>query len=111
MSLNVGNISARFGLDPSEFLEKMRGVSGSTKFFSDEMKRSMRETSREGTESFRLIDEALGIHISKPLTRLLTREFPGFATALQSVLGIGAVGALGAVGFEAFEKVSKAIEK
>jgi hypothetical protein len=111
MSLNVGNISARFGLDPSEFLERMRGVSGATKFFSDEMKREMRETSREGTESFRLIDEALGIHISKPLTRLLTQEFPGFAKGLQAMLGVGAVGALGMVGVEVFEKVGKAIEK
>jgi hypothetical protein len=111
MSLNVGNISVRFGLDPAEFLERMRGVSGSTKFFSDETKRSMRETSREGTESFRLIDEALGIHISKPLTRLLTQEFPGFAKGLQSVLGLGAAGALTAVGFEFFEKVSRGIEK
>jgi len=111
MSLNVANISARFGLDPAEFLERLRGVSGATKFFSDEMKRSMRETSREGTESFRLIDEALGIHISRPLTRLLVNEFPSFAKGLQALLGVGAVGALGAVGFEVFEKISKGIEK
>ena len=111
MSLNVGNISARFGLDPAEFLEKLRGVSGSTKFFSDEMRRSMKETSREGAESFRLIDESLGIHISRPLTRLLTREFPTFAKGLQSVLGIGAAGALATAGFELFEKISKGIEK
>src|ERR1700728_3753612 len=111
MSLNVGNISARFGLDPAEFLEKLRGVSGSTKFFSDEMRRSMKETSREGAESFRLLDESLGIHISRPLTRLLTQEFPAFAKGLHSVLGFGAAGALAAAAFEFFEKVAKGIEK
>jgi hypothetical protein len=111
MSLNVGNISARFGLDPSEFLEKMRGVSGSTKFFSDEMKRSMKESSREGAESFRLIDEALGIRVSRPLTRILTQEFPAFGSALQSILGVSVFGALASIGVEAFEKVSKSIEK
>jgi hypothetical protein len=111
MSLNVGNISARFGLDPAEFLERLRGVSGSTKLFSDEMRRSMKETSREGNEAFRLIDESLGIHVSRPLTRLLTREFPSFAKGLQSVLGLGAAGALATAGFELFEKVSKGIEK
>src|ERR1700719_690072 len=111
MSLNVGNISARFGLDPSEFLERMRGVSGATKFFSDEMKREMRDTSREGAESFRLIDEALGIRVSRPLTRILTQEFPAFAGVLQSVLGGAVFGADATVGVEAFEKVAKSIEK
>ena len=76
-------------------MERLRGVSGATKFFSDEMRRDLKQTSREGTESFRLIDEALGIHISRPLTRLLTQEFPGFAKGLQAVLGIGAVGGAG----------------
>ena len=111
MSLNVGNISARFGLDPSEFLERMRGVSGATKFFSDDMKRSMRETAREGNESFRLIDEALGVHISRPLTKLLVNEFPAFGSALQGLLGVGAAGALAAAGVEVFDKISKSIEK
>jgi hypothetical protein len=111
MSLNVGNISARFGLDPAEFLEKMRGVSGATKFFSDEMKRSMKDSSREGAESFRLIDEALGIRVSRPLTRILTQEFPALATGLQSILGASVFGALASVGVEAFDKVAKSVEK
>jgi hypothetical protein len=111
MSLNVGTISARFGLDPAEFLEKLRGVSGATALFSNEMKRQMKETSREGAESFRLLEETLGLRISRPLTRLLTQEFPAFAKGLQAVLGGAVVGALGAAGFEAFERISKAIEK
>ena len=61
MSLNVGTLSARFGLDSSSFLEKLRGVSGATELFSNEMRRSMSATQREGTESLRLFDEALGI--------------------------------------------------
>ena len=111
MSLNVGSISARFGLDPADFLEKLRGVNGATQLFSNEMTRSMRATQREGTESMRLIDEAIGLHISKPLTRLLTSEFPAFASAMQSVLGLGAVSALSAVGFEFFDKIAGKIEK
>jgi hypothetical protein len=109
-TLNVGVIAARLGLDSSDFLEKMRGVSGSTAFFSNEMKRQMKDTSREGAEAWRLLDESLGIHISRPLTRIVTKEFPAFASVLQSMLGAGVVGALGVAAFEGFERVSKGIE-
>jgi hypothetical protein len=97
-------------LDVSEFLDKMKGVQDLNAFSSAEMRREWKQTSREGSESFRLLDEALGIHISRPLTRILTQEFPGFASALQSMLGAGVVGALGVAGFEAFEKISNGIE-
>jgi hypothetical protein len=109
-TLNVGAMAARLGLDPSDFLEKMKGVQGFNGLASAEMSRQWRQTSREGAESFRLIDEALGIHVSRPLTRLLTQEFPAFASVLQSLLGAGVIGALGVAGFEFFEKFSKGIE-
>lgn len=109
-TLNVGAMAARLGLDPSDFLDKMKGVQGVNAFVSGEMARQWKQTAREGTESFRLIDEALGIHLSRPLTKILTQEFPAFASGLQSVLGAGVVGALGVGIFEAFEKVSRSIE-
>jgi len=99
-----------FGLDLSALQkdapEAFRILNSQTMSMSAEMKRA----SREGAESFRLIDEALGIHVSRPLTRILTQEFPGLAKGLQSVLGAGVAGALGVAAFEAFEKISKGIE-
>jgi hypothetical protein len=111
MSNNLANLMVGFGLDLSALQkdapEAYRILNQQTLGMTAEMKRA----SREGAESFRLIDEALGIHVSRPLTRILTQEFPAFGKALQSILGVGIVGALGAIGFEAFEKVSKSIEK
>jgi hypothetical protein len=104
-------MAARLGLDPAEFLDKMKGVEGFTSGLNQRMSAEMKRTSREGAESFRLIDEALGIHVSRPLTRLLTSEFPAFAKALQSILGAAAVGALATIGFEAWEHLTKKIEE
>ena len=109
--VNVGTLSARFGLDPSDFLERLRGVSGATQLMSNQMRREMNQTGREGAESLRLIDEALGVHMSRPLTRILTQEFPAFAKGLQAVLGGAVFGALATIGVEAFDKVERSIEK
>jgi hypothetical protein len=111
MSNNLATIFVGLGYDLSA-LEKgapeaYRLINQTTSGMSAEMKRA----SREGAESFRLIDEALGIHVSRPLTRLLTQEFPGFAQGLQSLLGVGVIGALGAAGLEFFDKIAKSIEK
>jgi len=93
-----------FGLDLSALQkdapEAFRILNSQTMGMSAEMKRA----SREGAESFRLIDEALGIHVSRPLTRILTQEFPSFAAGLQSILGVGVVGALGFAAVELFDK-------
>src|SRR5580693_5560389 len=110
-TLNVGAMAARLGLDPSEFLEKMRGVEGFNSGLNQRMSAEMKRTAREGAESFRLIDESLGIHVSRPLTKILTREFPAFASALQSIVGVGVVGALGAVAFEFGEHIAKKMEE
>jgi hypothetical protein len=111
MSTNLATILVGLGYDLSA-LEKgapeaFRLINQQTLGMSAEMKRA----SREGAESFRLIDEALGIHLSRPLTRLLTQEFPGLAKGLQSILGVGVVGALGVAGVELFDKIAKGIEK
>ena len=104
-------MAARLGLDPAEFLSKMKGVEGFTSGLNQRMSAEMKRTSREGAESFRLIDEALGIHVSRPLTKILTREFPAFAAGLQSIIGAGVVGALAAVGFAIAEHISKRMEE
>src|ERR1017187_8680413 len=110
-SLNVGTLSAKFGLDPAEFLEKLRGVSGASQLFSGQMKRDMREGARDGAESLHLLDHALGIQLPRSMNRLLTREFPAFAEGLQAILGVGAVGVLAEAGFEFGEKIAQNIEK
>ena len=111
MSTNLGTVLVGLGYDLSA-LEKgapeaFRLINSQTLGMSAEMKRA----SREGAESFRLIDESLGIHLSRPLTRLLTQEFPSLAKGLQSILGVGVVGALGLAGVELFDKMAKGIEK
>jgi hypothetical protein len=110
-TLNVGAMAARLGLDPSEFLDKMKNVEGFTSGLNQRMSAEMKRTSREGAESFRLIDEALGLHVSRPLTKILTQQFPAFASALQSLVGAGVVGALGAVAFEFGEHIAKKMEE
>ena len=110
-TLNVGSMAARLGLDPSEFLARMTGVEGFTSGFSQRMAAESKRTAREGAESFRLIDDALGIHVSRPLTKILTQQFPAFAGGLQSLLGAGVVGALGAVAFEFGEHIAKKMEE
>src|SRR5579863_2517218 len=111
MSNNLANLMVGFGLDLSALQkdapEAFRILNSQTLGMSAEMKRA----SREGAESFRLIDEALGIHVSRPLTRILTQEFPALATTLQSLLGAGIVGALGVAAFEGIEKITRKIEE
>jgi len=104
-------MAARLGLDPSEFLEKMKGVEGFASGSGQRIAAEMKRTSREGAESLRLIDEALGVHLSRPVTRLVSQEFPALASGLQSILGAGVFGAIGIAGIEAFEKLAKSIEK
>jgi hypothetical protein len=105
---NLATLMVGLGYDLSA-LEKgapeaFRLINSQTAGMSAEMKRA----SREGAESFRLVDEALGVHVSRPLTRILTQEFPGFAKGLQSMLGISIAGATGLV---AFEGISRLLEQ
>ena len=105
----IAEMAVRLGMDPGEFLDRIKGVQGVTAFTSAQMARDMRRGSREAGESFRLIDESLGIHVSRPLTKILVSEFPQFGKVLQSVLGGAVFGAVATIGVEAFEKLGKAI--
>ena len=110
-TLNVGAMAARLGLDPSEFLEKMKGVEGFASASGQRIANEMKRTSREGAESLRLIDEALGVHLSRPVTRIISQEFPALAQGLSSILGAGVLGAVGLGLFEFGEKAAAAMEK
>jgi hypothetical protein len=110
-TLNVGAMAARLGLDPSEFLEKMKGVEGFASGSGQRIAAEMKRTSREGAESLRLIDEALGVHLSRPVTRIISQEFPALASGLQSILGAGVLGAIGIGVVDVGEKIAKAMEK
>jgi len=108
---NLATLMVGLGYDLSA-LEKgapeaFRLINTQTAGMSAEMKR----TSREGAESFRLIDEALGVHVSRPLTRILTQEFPGFAKGLQSIMGISIAGATGLVAFEGIARLLESGKK
>jgi lambda family phage tail tape measure protein len=111
MSVSVGSMSAGLGLDLSEFQNGMQRATELARSNSTLMSAELKRTSREGAESLRLIDESLGIHMSRPLTRILTQEFPALAAGLQTLLGGAVFGAVATIGVEAFEKVVRSIEK
>ena len=109
--MDVGTISVRMGVSLADFQAGLKQATAVATSETGLMSAEMKRASREGAESFRLIDEALGIHLSRPLTRILTQEFPSLAKGLQSILGVGVVGALGVAGVELFDKIAKGIEK
>ena len=74
------------------------------------MSAEMKRSAREGAEAFRSIDEMIGIHINRPMTRLLVETFPQFGKALSDILGGVAFGAVAFAGYELFERVSRGIE-
>jgi len=110
-TLNVGAMAARLGLDPSEFLEKMKGVQGFNGFVSAEMARQWKRTGRDGQEGLRLIDEALGIHVARPVARIVSETFPALGKALSSILPGVAFTALGFAIVEFGEHISKKMEE
>jgi hypothetical protein len=100
-------MAARLGLDPSDFLDKMKGVQGFNGFASAEMSRQWKKTGRDGQEGLRLIDEALGIHVARPVARIVSETFPALGKAMSSVLPTVAFGALGYAIFEFGEHVAQ----
>jgi hypothetical protein len=107
---DVGAIFARLGLSVNDFEAGMKKASDLARSQTSLMSAEMKRQSREGAESLRLIDEAIGVHISRPLTRVIA-QIPGVGAALQSVFALSAGGAFGAVAFEGIEKLNKAIEE
>lgn len=96
MSNNIGNLTVGLGYDLSGLEQggaaAFRTVSTQTQGLSAEMKR----TSQEGSESFRLIDEALGIHVSRPLTRIIGQT-QTLGPILAGVFQFSAMAAIGVV--------------
>jgi hypothetical protein len=110
-TLNVGAMAARLGLDPSEFLDKMKGVQGFNGFVSGEMARQWKRAGRDGQEGMRLIDEALGIHVARPVARIVAETFPAFSKALSSILPGVAFTALGVAIFEFASGINRKMEE
>lgn len=111
MSTTLATILVGLGYDLSA-LEKgspeaFRLINQQTMNMSAEMKRN----ARDGAEAFRSIDEMIGIHINRPMTRLLVETFPAFGKALSSVLGGVAFGAVAFAGVELFDRIKTGIEK
>jgi hypothetical protein len=88
-------MAARLGLDPSEFLDKMKGVQGFNGFVSGQMAREWKKSGRDGQEGMRLIDEALGIHVARPVARIVSETFPSLGKAMSAILPGVAFSALG----------------
>jgi|GEM_PF-6692406 len=110
MSLNVGSIAVGMNVDLAEFETGMRKATALASSHTALMSAEMKRQSREGAESMRLIDEAIGVHISRPLTRVIA-QLPGIGTALAALGGIGgAAGVIALIGV-GWEKVVPAIER
>lgn len=111
MSTNLATILVGLGYDLSALQkgapEAFRLINEQTLGMSAQMKRN----ARDGAEAFRSIDEMIGIHINRPMTRLLVETFPSFGKALSGALGGVAFGAVAFAGYELFDRISKGIEK
>ena len=89
----------------------MRGVEGFTSGLNQRMSAEMKRTNREGAESFRVFDEMIGLHLNRPLTRLIVETFPNLAHAFSSALGGIAFGAVGFAITSLWEDVSRKIDE
>jgi hypothetical protein len=111
--MNVGSISVGMNVDLAEFQSGLQKATALASSNSALMSAEMRRQSREGAESMRLIDEAIGVHISRPLTRVIA-QLPGLGKALSSLGGIGGAAgiiALIGVGWERLQPLAESIEK
>lgn len=94
MSDQIGSIFAKLGIVLDE--QQMAAASALFKSNVGGMSAEMKRTSREGAESLRLIDEALGIHVSRPITRVIG-ESKVLGAALAAIAGGAAGFAIGTV--------------
>ena len=112
--LNVGSISVGMNVDLAEFQRGMTKATDVARSNTQNMSVEMKRSAKEGGESLRIIDEMLGIHISRPIVRIVSQEFPQLAKAFQSLLGAGVVLGVVAAAFDVImrgvERVTKAIE-
>src|SRR5690242_4358569 len=107
----VGALAVELGLDTAKFEQSLKNIPGVAGTHMNAMSAEMKRSSREGAESMRIIDEALGIHISRPITKILANEFPQLAKGLQSILGIGVAAGLGLAAFEAIATILDKLQK
>jgi hypothetical protein len=110
MADTVGSLMVEAGMNLAGFEASVSQIPAITSKHMERMSAEMKRTTREGAESLRLIDEALGVHLSRPLTRIIA-QIPGVGSALQGLLGGAAFGAFAFAGVEFFDKVVKGIEK
>jgi hypothetical protein len=110
MADTVGSLMVEAGMNLAGFEESVKQIPAITSKHMERMSAEMKRTTREGAESLRLIDEALGVHLSRPLTRIIA-QIPGVGTALQGLLGGAAFGAFAVAGTEFFDKMVEKIEK
>jgi hypothetical protein len=92
------------GLDFSEFQTGMARAAEVARSNSGQMSAALKQSSREGIESLRLLDEGLGIHLSRPLTRIIGQS-QILGGALASVFAISAGFAIGTVVVEEGKKL------
>src|ERR1700678_1581962 len=110
MADTVGALMVEAGMNLAGFEESVKQIPAITSKHMERMSAEMKRATREGAESLRLIDEALGVHLSRPLTRIIA-QIPGVGTALQGLLGGAAFGAFAVAGTEFFDKMVEKIEK
>lgn len=96
MSTNVGNLSVSMGVDLAEFQSGMQRATEMARSQTSLMSAEMKRQSREGAESLRLIDESIGIHISRPLTRIIGQS-QLLGPALAGIFQLSGAVALGSV--------------
>lgn len=104
-------MAARLGLDTSDFVEKMKGVEGFSSASGQRIAAEMKRTTREGAEGFRVFDEMIGLHLNRPLTRLIVETFPALGEAFQSALGGLATSAVVFASVEVIERVAESVQK
>jgi len=100
MSVNVGALSISMGVNLAEFEAGMRRATQIGTSEAGMLSAAMRRQTKEGAESLRLVDEAIGVHISRPLSRVIA-QIPGVGAALAS-LGGATVGVAGLFAVGAF---------
>lgn len=108
MSTIVGALAVELGLDTAQFEKSLKNLPGVTRTHMNAMSSEMQRSVREGQEAFRVFDEVIGVHLDRPLTRLIVERFPELANAFKGMLG-GL--AFTAVGFAVFEAISTGIER
>lgn len=108
MSTIVGSLAVELGLDTAKYEASAKKVGATSQQSFQQMSAAAKQATREGAESLRIFDESLGLHISRPIAKILAKDFPDLAKGLQSVLSIGvAVG----VGLAVFDFIAKGIER